>query len=245
MNELALFCGVGGGVLGGTLCGFTTVCAVEINAFRRRILLARQNDGTLRPFPIWDDVRTFNGIPWRGVIGVVSGGFPCQDISCGGLGAGIGGARSGLWKEYRRIICEVEPEWVLVENSPVLTKRGLETVLGDLAALGYDAKWGVFGAEHAGAIHRRHRIFILAHSNEKRFQRSYEPMREGDEERARGILSALFSREQKRWPEANTLSQPFVVRANDGVSNVVDRVAAIGDAQVPAVVRLAWETLKP
>ena len=82
MNELALFAGAGGGILGGKLLGWRTVCAVEIEPYPRNVLIARQDDGSLEPFPIWDDVRTFDGKPWRGIIDLVSGGFPCQDISC-------------------------------------------------------------------------------------------------------------------------------------------------------------------
>jgi DNA (cytosine-5)-methyltransferase 1 len=163
MNELALFAGAGGGILGGRLLGWRTVCAVEREPAAQRMLLARQDDGCLEPFPIWDDVCTFDGKPWRGVVDIVTGGFPCQDISAAGKGEGITGERSGLWKEMARIICEVGPRFVLVENSPVLTSRGLGVVLGDLAAMGYDARWGVLGAVHAGAPHKRERIWILAH----------------------------------------------------------------------------------
>ena len=84
MNELALFAGAGGGILGGRLLGWRTICAVEIDPYARDVLLARQNDGCLPPFPVWDDVRTFDGRPWRGVVDVVSCGFPCQDISSEG-----------------------------------------------------------------------------------------------------------------------------------------------------------------
>jgi DNA (cytosine-5)-methyltransferase 1 len=149
MNELALFAGYGGGILGGLLLGWRTICAVEIDEAARRRLMARQDDGSLRPFPIWDDVRTFDGKPWAGRVDVISGGFPCQDISVAGKGAGITGERSGLWREFARIICEVRPRYVLVENSPALVARGLGTVLGDLATLGFDARWGVFGADEA------------------------------------------------------------------------------------------------
>ena len=164
MNELALFAGHGGGILGGMLCGFRTVCAVEYNEYARRVLAARQDDGSLEPFPIWDDVRTFDGKPWRGLVDVVTGGFPCQDISAAGKGVGIDGERSGLWGEMARIIGEVGPRYALVENSPMLTSRGLGRVLGDLAEMGYDARWGVLGAVHAGAPHKRERIWIVAHS---------------------------------------------------------------------------------
>ena len=165
MNELALFAGAGGGILGGHLLGWRTVCAVELDPYARAILAERQNDGCLAPFPIWDDITTFDGRPWRGRVDVVSGGFPCQDISVAGKGAGLSGARSGLWGEMRRIVGEVRPRHVFVENSPALTSRGLGTVLGDLAALGYDASWGVLGAIDAGAPHRRDRIWIVGHAN--------------------------------------------------------------------------------
>jgi len=168
MNELALFAGAGGGILGGHLLGWRTVCAVEWEPYPCAVLCARQNDGVLPPFPIWDDVRTFDGRPWRGRVDVVSGGFPCQDISAAGKGAGIDGERSGMWAHMARIIREVGPRYAFVENSPMLTSRGLGRVLGDLAAMGYDARWGVLGAVDAGAPHKRDRIWIVAHAQKQR-----------------------------------------------------------------------------
>jgi site-specific DNA-cytosine methylase len=192
MNELALFAGHGGGILGGLLLGWRTVCAVEIDAAARQRLMARQDDGSLRPFPIWDDVRTFDGKPWAGLVDVISGGFPCQDISVAGKGAGIIGERSGLWREFARIIREVRPRYVLVENSPALVARGLGTVLGDLAQMGFDARWGVLGAVHAGAPHRRERIWIVANSVRYRCQADH----------GRGFVSDQFWQHQAqkaRW----------------------------------------------
>jgi len=168
MNELALFAGAGGGILGGKLLGWRTVCAVEWEPYAASVLLARQNDGILPPFPIWDDVQTFDGRPWEGVVDVISGGFPCQDISIAGKGKGIEGERSGMWKHMARIIGEVRPRYVFVENSPMLTSRGLGTVLADLSKMGFDAEWGVMGANHVGAPHKRERIWILAHPKHSR-----------------------------------------------------------------------------
>jgi len=162
LNELALFAGAGGGILGGHLLGWRTVCAVEWEQYPASVLCARQNDGLLPPFPIWDDVQTFRGEPWRGIVDVISGGFPCQDISAAGKGVGIEGERSAMWGEMARIIYEVRPRYVLVENSPMLTSRGLGVVLGDLASMGFDAKWGVLGANDIGANHQRDRIWIRA-----------------------------------------------------------------------------------
>ncbi len=129
--------------------------------------MARQNDGSLAPFPVWDDIRTFDGRPWRGRVDVVSGGFPCQDVSVANTartrGEGVAnGERSGLWREVSRVVREVRPHHVLVENSPALTSRGLGIVLGDLASMGYDAWWGVLSAADVGAPHLRKRIWIAA-----------------------------------------------------------------------------------
>ena len=165
LRELHLFCGAGGGVLGGILCGHTTVCAVEIEPYCRKVLLQRQRDGILPKFPIWDDVQTFDGTPWRGKVDIICGGFPCQDISSAGKGAGIEGERSGMWKHMARIIGEVRPRYAFVENSPMLVGRGLSTVLADLAEMGYDAVWGIVGAHHVAAPHKRDRIWIVADSN--------------------------------------------------------------------------------
>ena len=169
MNELALFAGAGGGILGGHLLGWRTVCAVEWDAYAASVLVQRQNDGCLPPFPVWDAVQTFDGRPWRGRVDVISGGFPCQDISVAGKGAGIDGERSGMWKHMARIINEVRPrEGVFIENSPMLAVgRGLGTVLCDLAEMGYDAKWGVVGAHHVAAPHKRDRIWIVGNSDSK------------------------------------------------------------------------------
>ena len=122
-NVMELFAGAGGGIYGGLLLGHTPVCAVEIVAKNRELLLQRQRDGVFPRFPVWDDVRTFDGNPWRGVVDVVSGGFPCTDISSAGRGAGIDGEQSGLWREMARIVREVRPRYVFVENSPMLITR--------------------------------------------------------------------------------------------------------------------------
>ncbi len=195
MNELALFAGAGGGILGGHLLGWRTVCAVEWEPYPASVLCARQNDGFLPPFPVWDDVQTFDGKPWRGIVDVVSGGFPCQDISAAGKGEGIDGERSGMWREMARIIHEVRPRFVFVENSPMLTSRGLGRVLGDLASMGFDARWGVLGAADVGANHQRDRIWIAGwrdvfpHSELHRLGWR-EQQSEGFEEKKRNVANS-------------------------------------------------------
>jgi hypothetical protein len=109
MNELALFAGAGGGILGGHMLGWRTVCAVERDAYAAQVLAQRQNDGALRPFPIWSDVCSFDGRPWRGVVDVVSGGFPCQDISVAGKGAGITANDPGCGPTWRASLAKFDP----------------------------------------------------------------------------------------------------------------------------------------
>jgi DNA (cytosine-5)-methyltransferase 1 len=221
VNELALFAGAGGGILGGKLLGWRTVCAVEWEPYPASVLVARQNDGLLPAFPIWDDVQTFDGKPWRGIVDVVSGGFPCQDISSAGKGAGIDGERSGMWREMARIIHEVRPRFAFMENSPMLTSRGLGTVLGDLASMGFDARWGVLGAADVGANHQRDRIWIVA----KNVANS-QSIRHGDGRKERdffesdgrqvGTLCAITSGSSK---QSDDLAYPKELFSNGGNTN--------------------------
>ena len=235
MNELALFAGAGGGILGGHLLGWRCVCAVEYEPFQSCVLMQRQNDKVLPTFPIWDDVRTFDGRKWRGIVDVISGGFPCQDISTAG-GAnreGLDGDKSGLWGDMRRIIDEVRPRYTLIENSPALTFRGLDRVLADLAAIRFDARWGVFSAADAGARHRRERIWV-AGINRDTDQKPKLPQRQFQV----GGFEPLREMQRRGWSPEDRM-----VGTSDGVAHWVDRFGAIGNGQVPAVVVLAWRSL--
>jgi len=191
VNELALFAGAGGGILAGKLLGWRTVCAVEWEPYAACVLAARQNDGLLPPFPVWDDVQTFDGRPWRGLVDVVSGGFPCQDISVAGKGAGITGERSGMWRHMARIVGEIRPRYVFVENSPALITRGLGVVLSDLAALGYDCKWTVLGAADVGAPHQRDRFWLVADACSGR--RSKPSQRQDQQQRRAEVIGPSFA----------------------------------------------------
>ena len=223
--------------MGGHLLGWRTVCAVELNSYARSVLLARQRDGLLPSFPIWDDVRTFDGKPWRGRVRVVSGGFPCTDISAAGKGAGIDGEASGLWVEMARIIGEVQPEFAFVENSPVLTSRGLDRVLGDLAEMGFDARWGVLGAAHAGAPHLRERIWILADADGS-YSDGWRGALQMGWNRGAGKTAQDGDAERTEWA-----AEPGVGILAHGVAQRVEQLTALGNGQVPAVVRQAWRIL--
>lgn len=166
--SLHLFAGAGGGLLADIIDAVRPVCAVEIEKHARQVLARRFSD-----LAIWDDVRTFRADNPECADAfadlranrddlVVAGGFPCQDISIAGCGAGLRGARSGLWSEYARIVGEIRPRFVFVENSPMLISRGLGDVLGDLAEMGYDAAWGIVSAADMGVMHLRERFWLTA-----------------------------------------------------------------------------------
>lgn len=158
---LDLFSGIGGFSLGLERAGFQTVAFCEIEAFPRRVLAHHWPD-----VPIYDDVRDLTAVRLRadgiGDIDAICGGFPCQDISVAGKGAGLDGERSGLWREFARLVGELRPSYVFVENVGALRARGLASVLGDLAAFGYDAQWHVVPAAAVGAPHLRERVWIVA-----------------------------------------------------------------------------------
>lgn len=169
MNVLDLFSGIGGFSLGLERAGMTTV------AFCERELYPRQVLSNHWPYvPIYHDVKELTYATLRKdkipPVDVICGGFPCQDISTAGKGAGLSGARSGLWFEFARLIGEVGPTWVIVENVRALLGRGLVTVLQDLCSLGFDAEWHCIPASVLGAHHQRDRVWIVAHARNRRIQ---------------------------------------------------------------------------
>jgi DNA (cytosine-5)-methyltransferase 1 len=251
MNELALFAGAGGGILGGKLLGWRPVCAVEQDPYAISILLARQNDKLLNPFPIWDDVTTFDGSVWKGSVDVVSGGFPCQDISSAGKGAGITGERSGLWKEMHRIIREVEAPYVFIENSPLLRTRGLQTVLEDLTTSGYDCAWGCFSAKEEGAKHKRNRMWIVGkHTNSSNACGENRTKREDvciDEWKTKENIEIWSNRVDEL--ESRDVVQRFpsyteALRMVYGMADRSHRLKALGNGQVPRVAARAFTELQ-
>ena len=172
MTVCDLFSGIGGFSLGlEATGGFRTIRFCEIDLYARRVLAHHWPE-----VPCHDDIRTLTGV----VADVLCGGFPCQDISLSGSGAGLDGARSGLWFQYLRLIEEARPAWVIIENVPALRSRGLDTVLRGLAALGYDAEWLCLPAAAFGAPHRRDRIWVVAYPNrDTRDQRRLDYASEG------------------------------------------------------------------
>ena len=236
MHLLDLFSGIGGFSLGLERSGhFRTVAFCELDPWPRSVLRRHWPD-----VPIYEDVRDLTAARLRadGIrVDAMCGGFPCQDISSAGKGAGITGARSGLWKEYARIIDEVRPKYVFAENSPLLRTRGLGVVLEDLAEMGYHARWGVLGAWHVGAPHKRNRMWVHASNTclqpvEKKTNKREESFSKGSEIRHINVSDM-------RWKP-----RPAIRRMDDGLAFGLDRLKAIGNGQVPAVAALAFTILK-
>lgn len=161
----SLFAGIGGFDAAGEWCGHRTIWTSEIDPYCVALLAER--------FPAAKQLGDISAIDWATVErpDILTGGFPCQDISYAGKGAGLAGKRSGLWYEYARAIREVGPRYVIVENVRALFTRGFDAVLGTLADLGYDAEWSMYGAADVGAPHRRHRVWILAYATGARSTR--------------------------------------------------------------------------
>lgn len=163
MHELALFAGAGGGLLASALSGWKTVCAVELDWYCRCVLIKRQNDGlTTSFFPIWDDVRTFDGRPWRGVVDVVSGGFPCQAFSSAAAG---NNTADDLWPEMRRVVADVAPRYVFAEN---VSRKAIDAAADDLESMGYETRCIELSAQDMGADHVRSRCWLLAYADDPR-----------------------------------------------------------------------------
>jgi DNA (cytosine-5)-methyltransferase 1 len=262
----SLFSGIGGIELGLERAGMTTVWQVEKDEYARKVLAKH-----------WPHVRRFEDVcavhggmqphatAWCNGnclddVDIICGGFPCQDISVAGKGKGIAGERSGLWREFARIVDEIRPSWVIIENVPALRSRGLGTVLGDLAALGYDAEWDCLPASAFGAPHRRDRIFVVAHTKRVPIrveqgwgggpsrQRTLESRCDGEasdvadtngqgELQPRGRIFEERGRPrdcgcpcQHTWA-----TEPDVGRVAHGVPSRVDRLKCLGNAVVPQV----------
>ena len=256
MRELSLFTGAGLGLLGTSrLLGWRTVAACELDPYCRSVLLQRQRDGLLDRFPIWEDILTLDARPFRGAVDVVTGGFPCQDISSAGKRRGLSGERSGLVFDMLRVVDECRPRFVFAENSPMLRTNGLGTILERLAVMGYDCRWCVLGASDVGAPHRRKRMWLLAKSHDERDGDGAEHAEvasastAGDASNADGCVVRKQPGRAESWPTAKELggARWWGFDLDSGVdarcTHRMDRVRATGNGQVPAVVRLAWQLL--
>ena len=257
---LSLFAGIGGFDLGlERTGGFKTVAFCEIDPFCRKVLAKHWPK-----VPQYGDVQTLSGeqLIRDGIaVDCIVGGFPCQDISFAGKGAGLAGERSGLWFAYARLIGELRPKLVIVENVGALLHRGLDAVLGTLASLGYDAEWHCIPASAVGAPHRRDRLWIIAYPAQERRGEAWElrylklaewlscggearfpanDIEAGAEglepQKVSGFPAFSWCQNVRRAEDLRGRSDippPLFRGSRDGIPNWVDRVGACGNAVSP------------
>lgn len=238
----SLFSGIGGFDLAAEWAGLENIFHCEWIENKRTILK--------KHFPntnSYADIREFDGTKYKGKINIISGGFPCQDISIANQSSktngaqGIKGERSGLWKEYARIIREIEPGIIIFENSPMLLTRGFEVVLCDLSELGYDVEWRLFYATQFGFPHKRERIYGVAYARGQRWKNIVENG---------GILHKILPKRTSRQKPVsipikrfNSRSSYKDVRMDDGFPRELDkdRIHGLGNAIIP---QIAFEIFK-
>ena len=230
----SLFSGIGGFELGAEMAQIETLWNCEIEDFQGKILSKR--------FPYakrYKDITKTEGLRY---VDIISGGFPCQDISVAGKRKGINGERSGLWSEMFRIIREIGPKYVIVENSPALTISGLEQVLCDLSKVGYDAEWQCISNYAFGYPHKRERLYLIAYSNKVRLQSNIS---------IDGSFDSIF----KQWTSNTDIGYSCAkrifeipahtsVRNDDGFPNWTHRVGSIGNSVNPTVAKYLFECIK-
>lgn len=230
----SLFSGIGGFELGAEMAGIDTLWNCEIERFQGEILKRRFSYATR-----YTDITKITGLRY---VDIISGGFPCQDISIAGKREGIRGKRSGLWSEMYRIIREVRPKYVIVENSPTLIISGFEQVLCDLSKSGYDAEWQCISNYAFGYPHKRERLYVIAYSDKIGLQ--------GDI-RKHGSFNSVF----KQWASDTSVGYTCAkrifeipaystVRNDDGLSDWTYRVGSIGNAVNPCVAKYLFECIK-
>lgn len=240
MTHGSLFSGIGGFDLGAQMSGINTIWNCEVDAHKRQVLARHFPDAKQ-----YDDITTMRGAAY---VDIISGGFPCQDISISNTSKygkkGIKGERSGLWREYARILGEVKPKYIIFENSSMLTVRGLEQVLCDLSKSGYNCQWQCLPASQFGFPHKRERIYGIAYPKQERCANYNEIFRPIPE-----ILPSKTSRQNgvsmpsKRF---NANSDYSRIRMYDGFSNELDkrRIEDCGNAVIPLIAHYIFECIK-
>ena len=270
MKELSLFSGGGGGIYGSKLLGWKTIGYVEYDDYCQKIISQRIKDGIFDYAPIFGDIRTFaaqHAAKYRGLVDVVTAGFPCQPFSTAGKHRGSDDERN-MWPATHEVIRAVRPQYALLENVPGLLgkHRYFEAILKDLSEAGYDAQWVCLSAAEVGAPHKRERLWILATNTNADAQRansgassgdrseaatnpnasSYGPQGSGRCEGSIGIVSENWDRKlagdsigSSRW----WATEPDVGRVADGLADRKHRIRTLGNGQVPAVFAEAWRIL--
>ena len=274
LQGLALCAGAGGLELGLHIAepGYRTVCYVEQEAYAAATLVARMEDQALDTAPVWDDVKTFDGRPWRGKVDIVTAGYPCQPFSTAGKQLGEKDPRH-IWPDIRRIIKEIRPRYVFIENVANHLRIGFFEVAGELRRLGYRSEAGLFTAREVGASHGRQRLFCVAHADRIHVRLQSRPVRPQGRQRVLpklkepdaknadqggGAVGRGASRRRdiplyapgpgdlETWRALIRLDpglQPCLRRDDDGLAYRLDRNRLVGNGVSPLAAAYAWRTL--
>ena len=270
-----LFAGAGGGLLADLILGHTPVVAVEWEPYPCQVLRERAAEGWFPELVVWEgDVRDFDPSEYTGSVDCIHAGFPCQDISTAGKQAGVGeGTRSGLYREVLRIAGTVRPRFIFLENVAAIKSNGLETVVKDLAVMGYDCRWLCIRASDVGATHHRDRWFGLAYADDRWLQGGRSSANaskdvpiggristdgtsnigstkatvlaytNGTQFPRRGIPSGTHPQHTHSIGQGWWETEPTVGRVANGVAHQSHRLKAIGNGQVPLQVAAAFAIL--
>jgi len=241
MTHGSLFSGIGGIDLGFEWAGIETKWQVEIDPYCRELLGKRFPNAKQ-----FEDVKTVGSHNLEKV-DIVSGGFPCQDISIAGKGKGLAGERSGLWSELHRIIGELRPRFAFIENVPMLTIRGGVRVIADLAEIGYDAEWTTLSASNVGANHKRERLWIVAYPESQRLQTNKIQEREfgeGDKKEPKQWKQFLTINAGNYYMENWEAFESELCGTDYGVPGELDRLKGLGNAVVPHIPYIIGKRLK-
>lgn len=261
LNGLDLFSGIGGITIA-LKEWVVPIAYCENDRYAIGVLLSRMQEGKLPFAPIWDDVRTLKGGQFKGLVDIVYGGFPCQDISVAGTGKGLVGERSGLFYEIVRLVDEIRPKFIFLENVPAIRTRGADKVIGELARLRYDARWITLSASEVGANHKRERWWLLAHTMRgQQWRKEWESKVEAyvmannksfgcDKRSADSESYATKERRSRPYFGSNEESasswwsvEPDVGRVAYGIPSRVDKLKCLGNAVVPAQAIKAFQIL--
>ncbi len=241
LNGLDLFSGIGGISL--ALAEWVRPIAYcEIDPYCQAVLLNRQFDGLLPKAPIWDDINTLQIRGNGRNIDIIYGGFPCQDISTLGNGKGLAGNRSGLCYQLLKISNEIQPKFIFLENVPAINTKGGLNLVEEITKMGYDSRWVTITASSVGALHKRDRWFLLAHSNSKSSRQAYSISESEQEEGETWIRSSRQNRGGVSCTYWKENKQPLFGMAY-GLPYELDRAKSLGNSVVPQQVKQAFQLL--
>ncbi|WP_321331914.1 DNA (cytosine-5-)-methyltransferase [uncultured Bacteroides sp.] len=227
----SLFSGIGGFELGAQWCGIETLWNCEIERFQGKILKKH----FLKAMH-YEDIRKLQSPEY---VDIISGGFPCQDVSIAGKGIGIKGDRSGLYIEMFRIIREIRPKYVLIENSPMLLIRGFEQILCNLSKIGYNAEWQCLSGTDFGIQQGRERLYCIAYNREIICKRGIK-----ESIFRKPYLSGESARVYPGWRTRRDIPSPRTIRKANDIPNSLDRIRSLGNAVQPLVAKYLFECIK-